>query len=107
MELNRIYNGTRPKASGSSSRFKGGGTGKGQDRDMTGVSEALKSLVVGGGGGGRESENSVCPRLLLQFPQFFQFLQSTSVRLCQDILGHVSLCWMDGTWSLTMLLLFS
>ena len=33
---------TRPKASGSSSRFKGGGvTGKGQDRDKTG-------LVVGG-----------------------------------------------------------
>ena len=31
----------------------------------------LKSLVVGGGGGGVESENSVCPRPLLQFLQFF------------------------------------
>ena len=67
---------TRPKASGSSSRFKGGGTGKGQDRDMTGVSEALKSLVVGGGGGGRESENSVCPRPLLQFLQFLDAIAS-------------------------------
>ena len=32
------------------------------------------------GGGGRESENSVCPRLLLQLLQFLQF---RSVRLCQ------------------------
>ena len=34
----RIISRTRPKASGSSSRFKGGGvTGKGQDRDKTGT----------------------------------------------------------------------
>ena len=35
------------------------------------------------GGGGRESENSVCPRPLLQFLKFFQFLQFMSVRLRQ------------------------
>ena len=44
-----------------------------------------------GGGGGVESENSVCPRPLLQFLQFFQFLQFMSVRLCQVMSGYVSL----------------
>ena len=63
--------------------------------------KALKSLVVGGGGGGGgwlESDYSVCPRPLLQFLQFFQFM---SDRLCQVTSGYVSLCQRDGTWSLT------
>ena len=30
--------------------------------------------MVGGGGGGLESNYSVCPRPLLQFLQFFQFM---------------------------------
>ena len=44
--------------------------------------------MVGGGGGGVESENSVCPRPLLQF---FQFLQFMSVRLCQVTSGYIRL----------------
>ena len=46
------------------------GTGK---VDKIRLLEPLKSLVVGGGGG-RESDYSVCPRPLLQFLQFLQFL---------------------------------
>ena len=44
-------------------------------------------MVVGGGGGGRESDYSVCPRPLLQFLQFFQFM---SVWLGQVTSGYVS-----------------
>ena len=50
--------------------------------------------MVGGGGGGVESENSVCPRPLLQFLQFLQF---RSVRKRQFTLD-----WRDGTWSSTI-----
>ena len=39
---------TRPKASGSSSRFQGGGvTGKGQDRDKTGTRQGQNKLKIG------------------------------------------------------------
>ena len=69
------------------------------------------------GGGGRESDYSVCPRPLLQFLQFFQFM---SVRLHQVMSGYVSLHqfmsvyvsllqftsvyvhWRDGMWSSTI-----
>ena len=47
--------------------------------------------MVGGGGGGVKSENSVCPRPLLQFFQFFQFLQFMSVRLRQVTSGYIRL----------------
>ena len=42
---------------------------QGQDRDKILHLEVKKSLVVVVGGWS-PSENSVCPRLLLQFPQF-------------------------------------
>ena len=54
--------------------------------------------------GGRESDYSVCPRPLLQFLQFFQFM---SDRLHQVTSGYVSLRWRDGTWSSTILALYS
>ena len=61
-------------------------------------------VVVGGG----ESDYSVCPRPLLQFLQFFQFMsdslcQVTSgyIRLRQVTSGYVSLRQRDGTWSST------
>ena len=38
--------------------------------------------------GGVESDYSVCPRPLLQFLQFFQFM---SVGLCQVTSGHIRL----------------
>ena len=41
-----------------------------------------------GGGGGRESDFSVCPRPLLQFLQFFQFM---SDRLRQVTPGYARL----------------
>ena len=43
--------------------------------------------MVGGGGGG-ESDYSVCPRPLLQFLQFFQFM---SDRLYQVMSGYARL----------------
>ena len=51
--------------------------------------------------GGVESDYSVCPRPLLQFFQFFQFMLGY-VRLCQVTSGYVSLRWRDGTWSSTI-----
>ena len=42
-----------------------------------------------GGGGGVETKNSVCPRPLLQFLQFFQFM---SDRLRQVTSGYIRLC---------------
>ena len=39
--------------------------------------------------GGRESDYSVCPRPLLQFLQFFQFM---SDRLWQVMPGYIRLC---------------
>ena len=45
-------------------------------------------MVVVGGGEWSPSENSVCPHLLLQFLQFFQFM---SVRLHQVTLRYVRL----------------
>ena len=39
-------------------------------------------------GGGRESDYSVCPRPLLQFHQFFQFM---SDKLCQAMPGYIRL----------------
>ena len=53
----------------------------------------------GGGGGGGESDYSVCPRPLLQFLQFFQFMLD---RLCQVTSGYISLRQRDGTWSSTI-----
>ena len=40
--------------------------------------------------GGRESDYSVCPRPLLQFLQFFQFMLGY-IRLCQVTSGYVRL----------------
>ena len=40
--------------------------------------------------GGVESDYSVCPRLLLQFLQFFQFMLGY-VRLCQIMSGYIRL----------------
>ena len=50
--------------------------------------------------GGVESDYSVCPRPLLQFLQFFQFM---SDRLCQVTSGYISLRQRDGTWSSTIM----
>ena len=52
-------------------------------------------------GGGRESDYSVCPRPLLQFLQFFQFMSDRLRQVTQVTSGYVSLRWRDGTWSST------
>ena len=41
--------------------------------------------------GGRESDYSVCPRLLLQFLQFFQFMSDRLRQVMQVTSGYVSL----------------
>ena len=73
--------------------------------------KALRGLekFSGGGGGGGESDYSVCPRRLLQFLQFFQFMSvrlrhvtSGYIRLHQVTSGYVSLRRRDGTWSSTI-----
>ena len=46
--------------------------------------------MVGGGGGG-ESDYSVCPRPLLQFLQFFQFMSDRLRQVTQVTSGYVSL----------------
>ena len=51
--------------------------------------------------GGRESDYSVCPRPLLQFLQFFQFMSDKLHWVTQVTSGYVSLCRRDGTWSST------
>ena len=55
-------------------------------------------------GGGRESDYSVCPRPLLQFLQFFQFMSDRLRQVTQVTSGYVSLRRRDGTWSSTTLL---
>ena len=64
--------------------------------------------------GGVESDYSVCPRPFLQFLQFCQFklvrlhqLTSGYVRLRQVTSDYVSLRWRDGTWTSTILALYS
>ena len=53
-------------------------------------------------GGGRESDYSVCPRPLLQFLQFFQFMSDRLCQVMQVTSGYVSLRQRDGTWSSTI-----
>ena len=60
--------------------------------------------MVGGGGGGVKSENSVCPRPLLQFLQFFQFMSDRLHQVTQVTSGYISLRRRDGTWSSTICL---
>ena len=52
--------------------------------------------------GGVESDYSVCPRPLLQFLQFFQFMSDRLHQVTQVTSGYVSLRWRDGTWSSTI-----
>ena len=54
-----------------------------------------------GGGGGRESDFSVCPRPLLQFLPFFQFMSDRLHQVTQVTSGYVRLRRRDGTWSST------
>ena len=53
--------------------------------------------------GGVKSDYSVCPRPLLQFLQFFQFMSDRLCQVTQVTSGYVSLHWRDGTWSLTII----
>ena len=57
--------------------------------------------MVGGGG---ESDYSVCPRPLLQFLQFFQFMSDRLRQVTQVTSGYVSLRRRDGTWSSTIVM---
>ena len=52
--------------------------------------------------GGVESDYSVCPRPLLQFLQFFQFMSDRLRQVTQVTSGYVSLRRRDGTWSSTI-----
>ena len=52
--------------------------------------------------GGRESDYSVCPRPLLQFLQFFQFMSDRLHQVTSGYSGYVSLRRRDGTWSSTI-----
>ena len=52
--------------------------------------------------GGGESDYSVCPRPLLQFLQFFQFMSDRLRQVTQVTSGYVSLRWRDRTWSSTI-----
>ena len=55
--------------------------------------------------GGIESDYSVCPRPLLHFLQFFQFMYDRLrqvMQVTQVTSGYVSLRQRDGTWSSTI-----
>ena len=52
--------------------------------------------------GGRESDYSVCPRPLLQFLQFFQFMSDRLRQVMQVTSGYVILNRWDGMWSSTI-----
>ena len=54
--------------------------------------------------GGGESDYSVCPRPLLQFLQFFQFMSDRLRQVTQVTSGYVSLRRRDGTWSSTIMI---
>ena len=74
------------------------GMGMDTPEDKKSLVVVVVVVVVGGG----ESDYSVCPRPLLQFLQFFQFMSDRLRQLAQITSGYVSLRWRDRTWSSTI-----